>query len=195
MTRSVRTGSVLSSFSSAVPTMGITVYRCGPDEARLFREMAPRFGVTPTITDVAVSEANVGLVSGNRCVSVGHQNRIARSTLRALREAGVVYVSTRSIGYDHIDVRYAESIGITVENVAYSPDSVADYTVMLMLMAVRQAKSIISRAYAQDYRLQALGRELPDLTVGVIGTGRIGAAVIRRLRGFGCRILAHDTGP
>ena len=57
-----------------------------------------------------------------------------------------MYISTRSIGYDHINVRYAESVGISVENVAYSPDSVADYTLMLMLMAVRNAKSIISRA-------------------------------------------------
>ena len=54
----------------------------------------------------------------------------------------MTYVSTRSIGCNHIDVQYAESVGISVENVAYSPDSVADYTLMLMLMAVRHAKSI-----------------------------------------------------
>ncbi len=66
--------------------------------------------------------------------------------LLALRQAGVRYISTRSVGYNHIDVEYAESVGISVENVAYSPDSVADYTLMLMLMAVRNAKSTISRA-------------------------------------------------
>jgi D-specific alpha-keto acid dehydrogenase len=83
-----------------------------------------------------------------------------------------------------------------VGNVAYSPDGVADYTVMLMLMAVRQAKSTIRRADVHDYRLNAVrGKELRDLTVGVIGTGRIGAAVVDRLRGFGCRILAYDTLP
>ena len=51
-------------------------------------------------------------------------------------------------------MEYAESIGIYVGNVAYSPDSVADYTLMLMLMAVRDAKSTIRRADAHDYRLQ-----------------------------------------
>ena len=91
---------------------------------------------------------------------------------------------------------YAESVGICVGNVAYSPDSVADYTLMLMLMAVRNAKSIIRRADAHDYRLHDVrGKELRDLTVGVIGTGRIGAAVMDRLRGFGCRILAYDSHP
>jgi D-specific alpha-keto acid dehydrogenase len=85
-------------------------------------------------------------------------------------------------------------VGISVETVAYSPDSVADYTLMLMLMAVRHAKSVIRRADVHDYRLNGVrGRELRDLTVGVIGTGRIGVAVMDRLRGFGCRILAHDT--
>ena len=176
--------------------MGITIYGCGPDEAVLFRELAPRFGVMPTITETAVSEANIESAFGNRCISVGHKTQIANSTLFALGQAGVEYVSTRSIGYNHINVSYAKSIGITVENVAYSPDSVADYTLMLMLMAVRNAKSIIRRADVHDYRLNDVrGKELRDLTVGVIGTGRIGAAVVDRLRGFGCRILAYDNCP
>jgi D-specific alpha-keto acid dehydrogenase len=176
--------------------MGITIYGCGQDEAALFREMAPRLGVVPTITEAAVSEANIGLALGNRCISIGHKTQVTNSTLRALSEAGVTYISTRSVGYNHIDVDYANSVGISVETVAYSPDSVADYTLMLMLMAVRHAKSVIRRADVHDYRLNDVrGKELRDLTIGVIGTGRIGAAVIDRLRGFGCRILAHDTRP
>jgi D-specific alpha-keto acid dehydrogenase len=158
--------------------------------------MARRFGVLPTITDAAVSESNLDLVLGNRCISIGHKSRVANSVLLALSRLGVRYVSTRSIGFNHIDVEYAQSVGISVGNVAYSPDSVADYTLMLMLMAVRNAKSIIRRTDVHDYRLNDVrGRELRDLTVGVIGTGRIGAAVIDRLRGFGCRILAFDSRP
>lgn len=174
----------------------ITMYGCGPDEAVLFRELAPDFGVQPAITDAPVSEANTELAAGSSCISVGHKTPITHATLRALGRAGVGYISTRSIGCNHIDVEYAESIGIVVENVSYSPDSVADYTLMLMLMAVRDAKAIVRRTDRHDYRLSdARGRELRDLTVGVIGTGRIGAAVMDRLRGFGCRILAHDNRP
>jgi D-specific alpha-keto acid dehydrogenase len=185
-----------SASSSAVATTGITIFGCGQDEAVLFRELAPRFGVLPTITEAAVSEANVGLALGSRCISVGHKAQITNATLLALSEAGVAYISTRSIGYNHVDVGYAESVGICVENVAYSPDSVADYTLMLMLMAVRQAKSMICRAEVHDYRLSEVrGKELRDLTVGVIGTGRIGAAVMDRLRGFGCRVVAYDNRP
>lgn len=158
--------------------------------------MAPRFGITPTITEEAISEANVDLAFGNRCISVGHKTQIANSALLALSRVGVTYISTRSIGFNHIDLDYAESVGIAVGNVAYSPDSVADFTLMQMLMAVRSAKSIVRRTDIHDYRLhEARGRELRDLTVGVVGTGRIGTAVIERLRGFGCRILAHDSFP
>jgi D-specific alpha-keto acid dehydrogenase len=182
--------------SSPAQKIGITVYGCGADEAVLFREIAPRFDVKPTITHAELSGANVDLALGNRCISVGHKTDIANSTLLALKRAGVAYVSTRSIGYNHIDLDYAASVGIRVENVAYSPDSVADYTLMLMLMLARSAKSVIRRVDAHDYRLSGVpGKELRDLTVGVIGTGRIGAAVIDRLRGFGSRILAHDQWP
>jgi D-specific alpha-keto acid dehydrogenase len=162
----------------------------------LFRELAPGFGIAPTITEAVISEATIGLASGNRCVSVGHKTPVANPVLLALSQAGVRYVSTRSVGYDHIDVAYAETVGISVANVAYSPDSVADYTLMLMLMAVRNAKSVIRRTDCHDYRLSdTRGKELRDLTVGVVGTGRIGAAVIDRLRGFGCRIVAYDSRP
>ncbi len=176
--------------------MGITIYGCGQDEAALFREITPRFGVLPTITEAAVSEDNVELAFGSRCISVCHKTHITNATLLALSRAGVTYVSTRSIGYNHINVKYAESVGITVGNITYSPDSVADYTLMLMLMAVRNAKSIIHRTDAHDYRLNDMrGKELRDLTVGVLGTGRIGTAVMARLRGFGCRTLAFDNRP
>ncbi|MFF7980046.1 D-isomer specific 2-hydroxyacid dehydrogenase family protein [Streptomyces sp. NPDC007901] len=186
-----------SSSPSTVPTTtGITVYGCGRDEAVLFRELAPRFGVLPTITEAAVSEATVELAVGNRCISVGHKTRVTNPTLLALGRAGVEYISTRSIGRNHIDVAYAERVGLTVGNVSYSPDSVADYTLMLMLMAVRHARSVIRRADAHDYRLgDVRGRELRDLTVGVVGTGRIGTAVMERLRGFGCRVLASGSRP
>ncbi|MFI0241333.1 D-isomer specific 2-hydroxyacid dehydrogenase family protein [Streptomyces sp. NPDC016845] len=172
----------------------ITAFGCGRDEAAWFRELAPRFGAAPRITESAVSEDNVHMASGNRCVSVGHKTRITRETLRALSRVGVSYISTRSIGYDHIDVDCARRVGISVGNVCYSPDGVADYTVMMLLMAVRHAKSTVRRADVHDYRLHDVrGRELRDLTVGVVGTGRIGTAVTERLRAFGCRTVTYGS--
>ncbi|GAB2724833.1 D-isomer specific 2-hydroxyacid dehydrogenase family protein [Nocardia thraciensis] len=190
------TSSAAPVLPATTPTTGLTIYGCAADESVLFRKLAPRFGVLPTLTAAPVSESNVGLARGNRCISVGHKTRVTNDTLLALRRNGVEYISTRSIGYNHIDVEYARSIGISVGNVNYSPDSVADYTLMLMLMVVRNAKSVFRRAASHDYRLSDIrGKELRDLTVGVIGAGRIGMAVIDRLRGFGCRVLVYDICP
>lgn len=176
-----------------VPAVGVTIYGCGRDEEVLFREMAPRFGVVPTITGAAIGEGNAGLAAGNRRISVDHKTPIGNGALEALSRGGVQYISTRSVGCDHIDVDYAASLGITVGNVSYSPDGVADYTVMLMLMAVRDAKAVLRRADVHDYRLGAArGRDLRDMTVGVVGAGRIGTAVVERLRGFGCQVLIHS---
>jgi len=172
---------------------GITAYRCGASEAALFRKMASHYGVTIHAIEAPLSEANIRLAAGDRCISVDHKAQITDVMLQALSHAGVRYISTRSIGYNHIDMEYAERVGITVGNVAYSPDSVADYTIMLMLMLLRNAKSTLSRADSHDYRLNDVrGKELRDMTVGVVGTGRIGTAVINRLQGFGCHILAYD---
>jgi D-specific alpha-keto acid dehydrogenase len=158
--------------------------------------MAPPLGVVPTITDAPVADGTIELARGNRCVSVSHRTRVSGSVLLALRQAGVRYLSTRSVGDNHIDVQCAARVGISVETVDYSPDSVADFTLMLMLMALRGAKSTISQAQVHDYRLSDLrGKELRDMTIGVIGTGRIGSAVMTRLRGFGCHVMAYDRCP
>ncbi|MGD9739719.1 MAG: NAD(P)-dependent oxidoreductase [Bauldia sp.] len=175
--------------------LGITVYGCDPDEAEMFHALAPGLGVVVTTTRAPASKTVIP-VPGNHCVSVDHKTAISRPILRALKESGAAYISTRSIGLDHIDLAAAAELGIRVGNVAYAPDGVADYAVMLILMAIRHAKDIVSAAGAQDFSLRSTrGRELRDLTVGVAGTGRIGQAMIDRLHGFGCRILAHGNEP
>lgn len=181
--------------SAALPTT-ITIYGCDADEAAHFRAASSRFGIRTAISALPAMEDSAELARGSRCVSVGHRYDVPRTTLRALRRAGVEYLSTRSIGDDHIDRPYAARLGIEVATVQYSPDSVADYTLMLVLMALRHAKAMVRRADRHDYRLaEARGRELRDLTVGVVGTGRIGSAVVTRLQAFGARVLTHDKRP
>lgn len=108
-------------------------------------------------------------------------------------ELGVKYITCRSIGYDHVDLKRAKEYGMRVSNVSYPPEGVANYAIMMMLMCTRKMPHIMKRAEVQDYSLKGkLGRDLSSCTVGVIGTGKIGAALIRHLSGFGCRILAYD---
>lgn len=135
---------------------------------------------------------NAGLAAGADGVCI-ITNPMTPDLLAAYRELGVRGLATRSIGYDHIDLLAARELGIRVAHAAYPPEGVANYAIMLMLMALRKVKLVMRCAAAQDFSLAGkIGRDLSSCTVGVVGTGAIGACVIRHLRGFGCRVLACD---
>ncbi len=174
----------------------VAFFGCLSDEAPLIRAAASRAGVEPILIPENASESNASLARGCRCVSVGHRREITGQILTALRESGVEYLVTRSIGMNHIDLSAAENLGITVKNICYAPDGVADYTVMLILMALQGGKETVLAGARRDFRIHGpRRRELKNLTVGILGTGRIGMTVARRLEVFGCRILACDPYP
>ncbi len=173
--------------------MQVTVYSCRKfDEEELFIEYGKELGLELVFCPDAPSLSNVHLSKGSRCVDV-LTTVIDEELIKAFRDNGVEYITTRTIGYDHIDTKAAKREGIHVGNAPYGPHGVADYTVMLILMSIRKMKRIMERGNIQDYTLAGLqGRELKDMTVGVIGTGRIGRCVISDLSGFGCKLLAYD---
>lgn len=172
--------------------MSITVYSCRQDETQFLNHFEEKYHLHLNRTDKRLTAETAEFAAGSRAVSI-ITTQVTADVLDALHQNGVEYISTRTIGYDHIDIEYAKQLGILVGNVCYSPNSVADYTIMLILMATRRMKSILRHAAVQNYSLQGMqGRELPNLTVGIIGTGRIGRTVITRLTGFGCRVLACD---
>lgn len=176
--------------------MQVTVYSCRKfDEEALFKQYAGELGLKLVLCPAPPSLENAELCEGSRCVDV-LTTQIDRRLLEAFAKKGVEYITTRTIGYDHIDVEAAKEMGMQVGNAPYGPHGVADYTLMLILMSIRKMKRILERSAIQDYTLAGIqGRELKDLTVGVIGTGRIGQCVINNLSGFGCRILAYDLFP
>ena len=157
----------------------------------LSRELGFDFGWT---ADYPTLE-NAGLAAGADGICI-ITNPMSRELLAAYRELGVRGLATRSIGYEHIDLAAARERGIRVGHASYPPEGVADYAIMLMLMALRKLKLVCRHAAAQDFTLEGkLGRALSSCTVGVVGTGAIGSCVVRELRGFGCRVLAYDPFP
>lgn len=137
--------------------------------------------------------ASLERAAGFDGVAIHGYSRIDRMILEKMRAMGIMHLATRTIGYDHIDLAAARELGISLYNAHYSPYNVADFTVMMMLVILRKAKISICRALVNDFSLDdMMGREMRSLTVGIIGTGKIGATVIKNLSGFGCKILAHD---
>ncbi|NSB16067.1 D-isomer specific 2-hydroxyacid dehydrogenase family protein [Clostridium beijerinckii] len=172
--------------------MRILAYSHRRDETQYFEEFSKKYNVEVVLCNEEPSLETAPLAKGFDCISIITTN-INSELLEKFHELGVKFISTRTIGYDHIDLKKAKELGVRVGNVTYSPNSVADYTIMLILMAVRKVKLIMERSNVQDFSLRGIqGKELPNLTIGVVGTGKIGRTVIKHLSGFGCKILAHD---
>lgn len=173
--------------------MNIAVFEVSPDERQELDVLSRTLPVTMRLVEGNLSMETLSLAQGAEGVSILGRSRLDRPMLEALKELGVRYVSTRTIGVDHIDLAAAREVGIRVSHAAYPPAAVADFTIMLMLLVLRHYKPAMWRQNVNDYSLKGLmGRSLHSLTVGVVGTGSIGAAVIRSLSGFGCRILAYN---
>lgn len=176
--------------------MKIAVFSLREDEREVFAYYAKKFNVEIVALDATPMPDNTDLVKGCECVNVITSSNITAEMLDEYKRLGVGFVTTRTIGYEHIDYQYAAKIGIPVANISYSPVSVADYAIMMILMVLRKTKSIMYRYLGQDYAISAIrGRELPNLTVGIVGTGKIGETVARHMTGFGCRLLAYDPYP
>lgn len=176
--------------------MKICAYGVRADEEQVFAAVSAARGVELVALKEEPSLANAAAAAGCEGVTILGANKIGPALLEAWRAGGVGYLSTRTIGYDHIDVACARRLGIRVCNASYPPSGVAEYTVMLMLLCLRKYKQALWRGQINDFSLAELqGRELGSLTVGVMGTGRIGRAVIQILTGFGCKILATTPHP
>lgn len=173
--------------------MRVTVYNCRSfDEKELFEKYGKELEVELVLCPDAPDKENANLAKGSECIDI-LTSKMPKELLKVFADYGVKYITTRTIGYDHIDVKAAKELGMTVANAPYGPCGVADYAVMLILMTIRKMKRIMERTNIQDYSLMGIqGRELKDLTVGVIGTGRIGRTVLKDLSGFGCKLLAYD---
>ena len=111
-------------------------------------------------------------------------------------ETGIV-PALRSAGYNNVDLPAAARLGLTVTRVpAYSPHAVAEHTVALILALNRKVHRAWARVREGNFSLDGLlGFDLVGRTAGVVGTGKIGAAVARIMFGFGCRVLAFDPFP
>lgn len=172
--------------------MKILVFSHRADESSYFEEFSKKYNVEVVLCTDEPNMESADLAVGFDCISI-ITTLIPSELVEKFHKLGVKFISTRTIGYDHIDVVKAKELGIHVGNATYSPNSVADYTIMLILMAIRKVKLIMERSNAQDFSLKGVqGKELPNLTVGVIGTGKIGQTVIKHLSGFECNIIAHD---
>ncbi|MFV8326338.1 NAD(P)-dependent oxidoreductase [Flavobacterium sp. ZS1P14] len=145
-------------------------------------------------TGQSLSKSTVNFAKGFDAISLFTSDDASETVLEKLYIHGVKYIALRSTDSENVDLARAKSLAIKVANVpAYSPYSIAELAVSLLLAVNR--KLVLGQTLMQigDYRLDHLvGFDLHGKTIGIIGTGEIGAAFARIMNGFGCSLLAFD---
>ncbi|MBE9121002.1 2-hydroxyacid dehydrogenase [Tychonema sp. LEGE 07199] len=116
-------------------------------------------------------------------------------TLRAIAQNGVRLLALRSAGFNHVDLAAARDLDLTLLRVpAYSPYAVAEHAVAMILSLNRKIHRAYNRVREGNFALDGLlGFDLHGKTVGIVGTGKIGALTAKILHGFGCRLLGYDV--
>ena len=177
--------------------MRVAFFSTHPFDRPSFDEANARYRHDLHYFDARLSEATSVLARGFPVVCAFVNDQLDVTVLTVLSEAGTRMIALRSAGFNHVDVRAAQRLGLTVSRVpAYSPHAVAEHTVALMLALNRKIHRAYARVREGNFALDGLlGFDLVGRTVGVVGTGKIGSVVARIVTGFGCRVLAYDIAP
>jgi D-lactate dehydrogenase len=156
-----------------------------------------RYGHTLRFFEPRLTTETAALAAGFEVVCSFVNDRVNADTVALLQQAGVRLIALRSAGFNHVDLAAAADAGLTVVRVPeYSPYAVAEHAVALMLALNRKTHRAYNRVREANFSLDGLvGFDLHGKTAGIVGTGRIGAALLRILHGFGCRLLAVDVRP
>jgi D-lactate dehydrogenase len=133
--------------------------------------------------------------AGYQVVLSSVNDSLDEEVLRTLASGGTQLIAQRATGYNNIDLRAAEALGLAVARVSsYSPYSVAEFAWTLALAVNRRIVRAVNRTRDFDFRLDGLmGRDMHGRTAGVLGTGKIGGAFAAIAHGFGMRLLGWDV--
>jgi D-lactate dehydrogenase len=177
--------------------MHVAVYSSKPYDEQFLRSANAEAGHELRFLEARLSVETAPLAAGSEAVCVFVNDDVGAEVLDTLAEVGIAVVALRSAGFNHVDLGAATRLGLPVLRVpGYSPHAVAEHCVGLILALNRKIYRAYNRVREGNFSLTGmLGFDLHGKTVGVVGTGQIGACFARIMLGFGCRVLASDPYP
>lgn len=175
--------------------MKILFYAAKVYDKKSFDPALERFpGITVDYIDHELEPMTAALADGYDAICAFVSADVGAKTLEILKEKGVKTVLMRCAGYNNVDVEKAKELGITVKIVpGYSPEAVAELAMGLALAVNRRLYKAYNKVRENDYSLRGLrGVNFYEKTAGIVGTGKIGAAMARICRGFGMKVIGYD---
>ncbi len=177
--------------------MRVGIFSAKPYDIDHFDRVNQTFGLQIEYFDYRLCLQTVRLAHGFDVVCAFVNDSLGDKVLTELSKNGTKVIAMRCAGFNNVDLEVAKKLNLRVVNVpSYSPESVAEHTVALMLTLNRKVHKAYQRTRDANFSLSGLvGFNMQHRNVGVIGTGRIGLATIKVLLGFGCHVYAHDPYP
>jgi D-lactate dehydrogenase len=150
-----------------------------------------------TFYETSLTPDTVSLTKGYDAVCIFVNDKADAPIIEQMHKHGIRLIALRCAGFNNVDLEIAKKLGITVVRVtAYSPEAIAEHSLALILTLNRKTHKAYNRIREGNFSLNRLiGFNLYKKTVGVIGTGKIGLAFCRIIKGMGCKILAADLYP
>jgi len=177
--------------------MKVAVYSTKHYDQKYLDQVNARFGFDLTYFDFLLSETTAKNAAGCDAVCIFVNDDASKAVLEELAAVGVKYIALRCAGFNNVDLQAAAALNLKVVRVpAYSPEAVAEHAVGLMMALNRRIHRAYQRTRDANFSLDGLtGFNMYNKTAGIIGTGKIGLAALRILKGFGMRLLAYDPYP
>jgi D-lactate dehydrogenase len=177
--------------------MDIALFGAKSYDRHYFKQINKKFNHKISYIEATLQAITTPLAKGYAAVCVFVNDTLDKPTLQILAEGGTRIIALRCAGYNNVDLAAAEALGMTVVRVPeYSPHGVAEHAVALILALNRKIYKSYNRVRENNFSLEGLlGFNMFDKTVGVIGTGKIGAVFSRIMLGFRCRVIACDRYP
>ena len=179
--------------------MKVLFYGVRDVEVPLFHELNKKFGYEiELIPDYLNSKETAEKAKGFECVVLRGNCFATKEVLDMYKSYGVKYLFTRTVGTNHIDVKYAKEIGLKLAYVPfYSPNAIAELAVSLAMSLLRSLPYTAEKFKNRDFTVDAqmFSKEIRNCTVGVVGLGRIGYTAAKLFKGLGANVLGYDMFP
>lgn len=175
--------------------MKVAVFSTKPYDQRYFEQFNETFQHKLTFFGTNLNEQTTILSKDFDAICPFVNDQLDKQVIELLAENGVKLIALRSAGFNNVDLRAAEANNIKVTRVpAYSPQAVAEHALALILTLNRKTHKAYNRIKEGNFSLNNLiGFNLHNKTVGVIGTGKIGASFCQIMLGLGCNVVAYDV--
>ena len=176
--------------------MKIAFYGTKPYDKIWFEPMGKEYGFDIHFIEAACNQETVFMAKGYDAICVFVNDYVNAEMIDALYEMNVRAILLRSAGFNNVDVRAAEEKIVVLRVPSYSPEAVAEFSMAMLLTVARQTHKAYNRTRDFNMSLNGLmGMDLHEKTAGVIGTGKIGQALIRILNGFQMEVICYDPFP